>query len=1019
MNVVLPELAHARMLRLAFGVLCAVAASVAGSAAVQTEPGALRDNSSDSVAEDALPLDGQLAVLRQMQLERLLPDGDGLGLTVCGDLPPGLPGSVSEQLNGPVTVRTCRRCQGPFRAELLSERPMLPRALLQGAGCEYWPGARPLPHWSPRPAVLLGRLDCRAALLRPELDRLPDALCLQLDGRRSRCGTVREIGSWSSSGGLQVTDRRTGVQSDGRIITDGTPLRVAFVKYTADRYDCRRSPTNNRTCSEVVLETLMPMYREIQLDLEVLAMPRMYNVTLEFVDAAQFPPLKRRDRTSEGASRAIGLLAAGGADRTWPYQGLTLNMFAQPVSIVDGHRLVSFMFMTARRPPQLSNAQLVRLFSADTWAAIAGCTLLVAALLAGAPRRGALGRGALMALALLLGQSVPLGAGQLPPRHRPLVAVWVVMSLVLTTAYLSDLIKALTVPLFQPPRTAKDLLEQDYRLLTEIRHLKLIYSHSPSPHVRELARTMRVDTNRVDMPRALLQEQFAFTLEKRTMLEFSVEVMRRSDGSVLFDDFNFGSELLGHMLLVRLWSRHHPLVPHRSLSVARMMASGLISDGRFEEQARHLGLRVRARACARRLPSCHAGGVVRPLTVANVRGPLMLLAAGAALALLVLVAELAVARLTGPGSPAADGSDSAGRPPAHTVSRGKSAPARPEERTSGLPIHKDKLGMVSHINVEKTLGCLLTPAAGFIARPILFPGPTACTAPSGRPGDCVLPADCPASHGPPSRRACGFQQLQIKLCCEKRPTRPMQLTFPTSAEPESAALPSNCGLGGPAGLEGRAVPNISGGRPADRSSWPWAALLGELSAGSERPRWLCGGVLLGPRHVLTAAHCVATRQLSRLVVRLGEHDLGAASSTRQERRVARAVVHPQFPAYVVGWGRLGFEEEQPDVLQEALVTVQQTPPCEALYRRTREYDTRFPGGWGGSVLCAADEQGGARDACQGDSGGPLSLERAPDGRFHLIGLVLEGMGCGGDRFPGLYTSVPHYVDWIRREVRRS
>ncbi|XP_043189704.1 venom protease-like [Amphibalanus amphitrite] len=359
--------------------------------------------------------------------------------------------------------------------------------------------------------------------------------------------------------------------------------------------------------------------------------------------------------------------------------------------------------------------------------------------------------------------------------------------------------------------------------------------------------------------------------------------------------------------------------------------------------------------------------------------------------------------------------------------------------------------------VAAALGCLLAPAAGFIARPILFPGPTACTAPSGRPGDCVLPADCPASHGPPSRRACGFQQLQIKLCCEKRPTRPMKLTFPTSAEPESAALPSNCGLGGPAGLEGRAVPNISGGRPADRSSWPWAALLGELSAGSERPRWLCGGVLLGPRHVLTAAHCVATRQLSRLVVRLGEHDLGAASSTRQERRVARAVVHPQFrrsladlallvlaepvelsvggahpiclpPAdarptgrsgYVVGWGRLGFEEQQPDVLQEALVTVQPTPPCEALYRRTREYDTRFPGGWGGSVLCAADEQGGARDACQGDSGGPLSLERAPDGRFHLIGLVLEGMGCGGDRFPGLYTSVPHYVDWIRREVRRS
>ena len=357
--------------------------------------------------------------------------------------------------------------------------------------------------------------------------------------------------------------------------------------------------------------------------------------------------------------------------------------------------------------------------------------------------------------------------------------------------------------------------------------------------------------------------------------------------------------------------------------------------------------------------------------------------------------------------------------------------------------------------VVAVLSCVLAPAASAI----LFPGPTACTAPSGRAGDCVLAADCPASHGPPSPRPCGFKKLQLRFCCDRQPlpSRPTRLTFPTAPQPESVALPENCGLGGPAAVDGVAVPNIVGGRNADRSSWPWAALLGELLPGTEQPRWLCGGVLLGPRHVLTAAHCVATRQLDRLVVRLGEHDLGAASSTRQERRVSRMLVHPEFrrsladlallvldqpvplsvgavhpiclpPAgarlvgrsgYVVGWGRLGFEDASPDVLQEALVTVQQTPPCEALYQSTREYEPRFPGGWGGSVLCAADESSAGQDACQGDSGGPLALERAPDGRYHLAGIVLEGMGCGGSHFPGLYTSVPHYVDWIRREVLRS
>ena len=602
---------------------------------------------------------------------------------------------------------------------------MLPRVLLLGAECSYWPGTQPLPHWSPRPAALLGRLDCRAALLRPELDRLPDLLCLQLDSAAGRSGrlfrrtfalrAVREVGSWSEADGLRVTDRRTGIQPDGRIITDGSPLRVAFLNFRSGRYTCQRSPINNLTCSSVGLKTLMPMYREIQLDLEVMAMPRLHNMTLEFVDAMQYPSVKRRGRLPKLTGQAVQVLRAGGADRTWPYIALTADIFRHPVTFVDGHRLLSFTFMTVRRPPRLDSAQLARLFSPATWVTIGSFTLVVTALLALVMRGSSPGHAALSALAMLLGQGVSLSAGRLPPRYRPLVAVWIAMSLVLSTAYLSDLIKALTVPRDNPPRTAKDLIDQDYRLFSEAPYLKRTFSRSPSPHIRELARTMRLDVPREDMPRALLNEPLAFSLEQRTLFELSVHVMHRSDGSVLFDNLNFGSEVFGHMVLVRLWSKHHPLVPQRSLSVARMVASGLISNGRFENQARHLGLRVKSRACARRLPSCYTRGVVRSLSLANVRGPLMLYGAGAALALLALLLEIAVARVAGMRrqTRASDSSDSASSARRHSDSQGLKAGGRlsvptithrGKEQASGPIIRRGNQVILPRLRSKQVMG---------------------------------------------------------------------------------------------------------------------------------------------------------------------------------------------------------------------------------------------------------------------------------------------------------------------------
>ncbi|CAG0888904.1 unnamed protein product [Darwinula stevensoni] len=99
-----------------------------------------------------------------------------------------------------------------------------------------------------------------------------------------------------------------------------------------------------------------------------------------------------------------------------------------------------------------------------------------------------------------------------------------------------------------------------------------------------------------------------------------------------------------------------------------------------------------------------------------------------------------------------------------------------------------------------------------------------------------------------------------------------------------------------------------------------------------------------------------------------------------------------------------------NVLQEVSVPVVSLADCDATYATLAGQSARrFPEGITDLMLCAGVE---GKDSCQGDSGGPLLYDNPVTRRFTVAGVVSFGFGCGAAKFPGVYTRVARFRDWI-------
>lgn len=249
-------------------------------------------------------------------------------------------------------------------------------------------------------------------------------------------------------------------------------------------------------------------------------------------------------------------------------------------------------------------------------------------------------------------------------------------------------------------------------------------------------------------------------------------------------------------------------------------------------------------------------------------------------------------------------------------------------------------------------------------------------------------------------------------------------------------------------------PVVHGGKDAELGAYPFMVAL--FRDNVRVLNFWCGGTLIARRVVLSAAHCFYNLLLdTHYVARIGGVNISDVSSgTFVERQVESVHVHPDYderlhyndvallflnrsvlPAHirfpfaclpeagsvpdqneatVLGWGHDTFGGRLQTVLQQARIPLIDNQSCERRYQGLSNYADKFPRGINGDFLCGGNITNGGVDACQQDSGGPLVTNSTRDGRnfFEAIGIVSFGVGCGSASYPGVYTRVSNYVDWI-------
>lgn len=235
-------------------------------------------------------------------------------------------------------------------------------------------------------------------------------------------------------------------------------------------------------------------------------------------------------------------------------------------------------------------------------------------------------------------------------------------------------------------------------------------------------------------------------------------------------------------------------------------------------------------------------------------------------------------------------------------------------------------------------------------------------------------------------------------------------------------------------------PRVLAGSQATSAQWPFIAALVQHGRSAFDGQF-CGGSVIAPTVVVTAAHCVTGSSAGSIDVVTGRAQLSAsqlgqrlavrsitvdpsynANTEHHDAAVLRlasptrapavsfagsadpALLTPGSPLSVAGWGLLDNNGDAPDLLHAATIQALRIGSCQDAYGSDVSASL---------MICAGTPVTGTPDACQGDSGGPLVS--GAGGAARLVGLVaFGGERCGDPSAPGVYTRVSAELPWIAR-----